>query len=72
VTTSVGSRISLISSVNNTLTSATTTLATQISNLSDLDMAAATAQYSQEYIALQAAEQSYADINQLSLFKYLS
>jgi flagellar hook-associated protein 3 FlgL len=71
VTSNVGSRISLISSVNNSLTSASTTVAGQISNLSDVNYAAATAQYSQEYLALQAAEQSYADINQLSLFKYL-
>lgn len=71
VTTNVGSRISLISSVNNSLTSASTTVSTQISSLSGLDYAAATSQYSQEYVALQAAEQSYADINQLSLFKYL-
>jgi flagellar hook-associated protein 3 FlgL len=71
VTSNVGSRISLISSVNNSVTSASTTLQTQISNLSDLDYAAATSRYSQEYVALQAAEQSYANINQLSLFKYL-
>jgi len=71
VTSNVGSRISLISSVNNDLTAATTDVTTQISNVSDLDYAAATAQYSQEYIALQAAEQSYADINKLSLFNYL-
>jgi flagellar hook-associated protein 3 FlgL len=71
VTSNVGSRISLISSVNNDLTTATTDVKTQISNLSNLDYAAATAQYSQEYIALQAAEQSYADINKLSLFNYL-
>jgi len=67
----VGSRISLISSVNNSVTSESTTVATQISNLSGLDYASATAQYSQEYVALQAAEQSYAAIDQLSLFKYL-
>jgi flagellar hook-associated protein 3 FlgL len=71
VTSNVGSRISLISSVNNDLTAATTDVTTQISNVSNLDYAAATAQYSQEYIALQAAEQSYADINKLSLFNYL-
>ncbi|HEY2418477.1 MAG TPA: flagellar hook-associated protein FlgL [Steroidobacteraceae bacterium] len=71
VTTNVASRISLISSTGNALTSATTTLTSQISNLSDLDYAKATSQYSQEYIALQAAEQSYVAINQLSLFKYL-
>jgi flagellar hook-associated protein 3 FlgL len=71
VTSNVGSRISLISSVNNDLTVAKTDVTTQISNVSNLDYAAATAQYSQEYIALQAAEQSYADINKLSLFNYL-
>jgi flagellar hook-associated protein 3 FlgL len=71
VTSNVGSRISLISSVSNDLTASTTAVTTQISNVSNLDYAAATAQYSQEYIALQAAEQSYADINKLSLFQYL-
>src|SRR5665213_3089846 len=71
VTTNVASRISLISSTGNALTSATTTLTSQISTLSDLDYAKATSQYSQEVIALQAAEQSYVAINQLSLFKYL-
>ena len=70
-TSNVGSRISLISSVNNSLTSASTAVTTQISNLSELDFAKATSQYSQEFVALQAAEQSYAAINQLSLFKYL-
>lgn len=71
VTTNVASRIGLISSTANSLTSATTTLASQISNLSDLDYAQAASQYSQESIALQAAEQTYADISQLSLFKFL-
>jgi flagellar hook-associated protein 3 FlgL len=72
VTTNVGSRISLISSVNSSLTAASTTLQGQISNLGDLDYAVASSQYSQQYVALQAAEQSYADISQLSLFKYIS
>jgi len=71
-TTNVGSRISLISSVNSALITQSTTLKTQISNLGDLDYAAASSQYSQQYVALQAAEQSYADIGQLSLFKYIS
>ena len=71
-TTNVGSRISLISSVNSALITQSTTLKTQISNLGDLDYAAASPQYSQQYVALQAAEQSYADIGQLSLFKYIS
>ena len=71
VTSNVGARLNLISSVNSSLQTASTTVQSQISNLSDLDYAKATAAYSQQYIALQAAEQSFADINQLSLFKYL-
>jgi flagellar hook-associated protein 3 FlgL len=70
-TSNVGSRISLISSVNTSLSSQSTAVTTQISNLSGLDYAQATSEYSQEYVALQAAEQSYAAIDQLSLFKYL-
>jgi flagellar hook-associated protein 3 FlgL len=58
--------------VNSSLTAASTTLQGQISNLGDLDYAVASSQYSQQYVALQAAEQSYADISQLSLFKYIS
>jgi len=72
VTTSVGTRINLISSVNSSLTTDSTAVATQISNLSNVDEVAATSQYSQEYVALQAAEQSYAQLGQLSLFKYIS
>jgi flagellar hook-associated protein 3 FlgL len=72
VATSVGTRINLISSVNTSLTADTTAVTTQISNLSNVDYVSATSQYSQEYIALQAAEQSYAQLGQLSLFKYLS
>jgi flagellar hook-associated protein 3 FlgL len=71
VTTSVGSRLSLISSINTTLSSDTTAVTTQVSNLDSLDYAAASSEYSQQYLALQAAEQSYADLGQLSLFKYL-
>lgn len=71
VTTSVGTRISLINSVNTSVSTEKTTVTTQISNIDSLDYAAATTQYSQEYLALQAAEQSFAQLGQLSLFKYL-
>ena len=71
VTTSVGTRISLINSVNTSVTNQQTTVTTQISNVDGLNYAAATTQYSQEYVALQAAEQSFAQLGQLSLFKYL-
>ncbi len=69
--TSVGARISLINSVNTSVSSQSTTVTTQISNLDGLNYAAATSQYSQEYLALQAAEESFAQLGQLSLFKYL-
>ena len=71
VTTSVGSRISLISSINTSLSSQSTTVTTQISDLDSLNYASATSQYSQEYLALQAAEESYAQLGQLSLFNFL-
>lgn len=71
VNTSVGTRISLISSLNSSVTSQSTTVTTQITNLDGLNYAAATSQYSQEYLALQAAEESFSQLGQLSLFKYL-
>jgi flagellar hook-associated protein 3 FlgL len=71
VSANVGARIDLISSVANTVNTNSTTVSTQISNISDLDYAAASSQYSQELVALQAAEQSYAAIDGLSLFKVI-
>jgi flagellar hook-associated protein 3 FlgL len=71
VNTSVGTRISLVSSLNSSVTSQSTTVTTQITNLDGLNYAAATSQYSQEYLALQAAEESFSQLGQLSLFKYL-
>ena len=71
VTTNVGSRISLIGSVKASVTNQSAVIATQVSNLDSLNYAAATSQYSQQYLALQAAEQSFAQLGQLSLFKYL-
>jgi flagellar hook-associated protein 3 FlgL len=71
VTSNVGARLALISSTATALNSQSTAVATQISNLGDLDYVRATALYSQQYLALQAAQASYAQIGQLSLFKYL-
>jgi flagellar hook-associated protein 3 FlgL len=72
VSASVGARINLISSSANAVNTNSTTVSSQISNISDLDYASASAQYSQELVALQAAEQSYAAIDGLSLFKVLA
>jgi flagellar hook-associated protein 3 FlgL len=71
VSANVGARINLISSVATTVNTNSTTISAEVSNLSDLDFAKASSQYSQELIALQAAEQSYSAISGLSLFKLL-
>ena len=55
-----------------TNTSTSTALTTQKSGLQDVDYAAAVSTLSQQMVGLQAAEQSYAAISQLSLFKYLN
>ena len=46
-------------------------LATAVSGLQDLDYASAIARMNQQYVSLQAAQQSYASIARLSLFDYL-
>lgn len=71
VTSNVGARLALISSTATALNNQSTAVATQVSNLRDVDYVRATALYSQQYLALQAAQASYAQIGQLSLFKYL-
>lgn len=71
VTANVGARLSLISGLHTALTSRSNTVSTQISQLADVDYVKATAQYSQQYLALQAAQASFAQLGQLSLFKYL-
>ena len=67
----VGSRTQAAQSVVSQLQSRTTQLKSQLSNLQDLDYAAATAQFSQTQLTLQAAEQSYVQVQGLSLFNYL-
>jgi flagellar hook-associated protein 3 FlgL len=72
VSASVGSRINLLSAQTTTNTATSTTLTTQQSNLQDVDYAAAVSTLNEQMVGLQAAEQSYAAIAQLSLFKYLT
>jgi len=62
----------MLTAQSTTNTAAGTALTTQQSSLQDVDYAKATATLSQQMVGLQAAEQSYAAISQLSLFKYLS
>jgi flagellar hook-associated protein 3 FlgL len=72
VSASVGQRIDLLTAQSSTNTATSTTLTTQQSKLQDVDYASAVATLSQQMVGLQASEESYAAIAQLSLFKYLS
>jgi flagellar hook-associated protein 3 FlgL len=67
----VGSRINSITSSQNAAQSLQTNLTTSISQLSDVDYAAAITQLNTEEVSLQAAQESYASIAKLSLFNYL-
>ena len=72
VSASVGGRLNMLTAQTTTNTATSTALTTQQSSLQDVDYAAAVSTLSQQMVGLQAAEQSYAAISQLSLFKYLS
>jgi flagellar hook-associated protein 3 FlgL len=72
VQASVGARIDAITSSQSTAQSQQTDLQTSISQLSDVDYAAAVTQLNTEEVSLQAAQESYASLSKLSLFNYLS
>ncbi len=72
VQASVGGRLNAITAAANGAQSTQTQLQGTISTLSDTDYAAATTQLSTEELALQAAQESYASIEKLSLFNYIS
>jgi flagellar hook-associated protein 3 FlgL len=71
VSASVGARVNSITSSQSTAKIVQTNLQTQVSNLSDVDYAAAITQLSTAELSLQAAQESYASIAKLSLFNYL-
>lgn len=71
VSASVGARLNSITSAHSSAQSTQTNLQTSISQLSDVDYAAAITQLNTEELSLQAAQQSYASIARLSLFNYL-
>ena len=71
VSASVGARINSITSSQNAAQSLQTNLTTSVSQLSDVDYAAAITQLNTEEVSLQAAQESYASIAKLSLFNYL-
>ena len=71
VSASVGARINAITASQSTAASVTTTLKTNISGLQNTDYTQATTQLSTEELALQAAQESYASLEKLSLFNYI-
>jgi flagellar hook-associated protein 3 FlgL len=71
VSAAVGARINSITSSQNAAQSLQTNLTTSVSQLSDVDYAAAITQLNTEEVSLQAAQESYASIAKLSLFNYL-
>jgi len=71
VQAAVGGRINAISAAQSSAQSQQTNLQSSVSQLSDVDYAAATTRLSTEELALQAAQESYASLAKLSLFNYL-
>ncbi|HTY98369.1 MAG TPA: flagellin, partial [Rhodocyclaceae bacterium] len=69
--TSIGSRQAEVTATNGVSASVKLQYQKNLSNLQDLDMAQAITQYTQNQTSLQAAQQSFAKITQLSLFNYL-
>jgi flagellar hook-associated protein 3 FlgL len=67
----IGARMSMLESVSASLDSDITQTETRISELRDADYTESVSKLSQQYIGLQAAQQSYSKISQLSLFNYL-
>ncbi len=67
----VGSREQAVNNASSQLSARSTQLQTTLSGLQDLDYAQATTQLSRTNVVLQAAEQSYVQIQGLSLFNYL-
>jgi flagellar hook-associated protein 3 FlgL len=72
VSASAGARINSITSSQGAAQTLQTNLTTAVSQLSDVDYAAAITQLNTEEISLQAAQASYASIARLSLFNYLT
>ena len=67
----VGSRLSAIDQATNTRETEAIDLQQLLSDLRDVDYASAISQLNQQYAGLQAAQQAYTKISQLSLFDYL-
>lgn len=71
VRANVGSRLQAVDRATNALADASLSLTAQISDLRDLDLAAALSTLTNQLTGLDAAQQTYARLQGLSLFNYL-
>ena len=71
VRASIGSRLNEITALGSSNSSTKLQLSQTLSGLQDVDMAKAISSLSQQQTGLQAAQQSFAKVSQLSLFTYL-
>ena len=71
VSASAGSRLNAITAAQSAASTNQTNMKTNVSSITDVDYAAATTALSSEELALQAAQESYASLEKMSLFQYL-
>lgn len=71
VRTSVGARLSMLQNVESTRQDSAAQIETALSGISGVDYTEAISRLTQQSLGLQAAQQSYVKIADLSLFKYL-
>lgn len=71
VQTQVGARLNIVSSQQTNNSNNLLQTQQALSQVSDVDFVSAVSQYNQQLMSLQAAEQSFAKLQQLSLFNYL-
>jgi len=67
----VGARLNTLDTTESQRLDSNNNIAKSLSDLRDVDYASALTKYNQQQVVLQAAQQSYAKIAQLSLFNYL-
>ena len=67
----VGARLNTLDRTESSRLDSNNNIAKALSDLRDVDYASALTKYNQQQVVLQAAQQSYAKIAQLSLFNYL-
>jgi flagellar hook-associated protein 3 FlgL len=71
VRTSVGARLSMLTNVESTRQDASLQIDDSVGKIAGADFTEASSRLAQQLVGLQAAQQSYVKVAQLSLFNYL-